>query len=92
MMQHVFRDQPPTPAKELLAEFRKLEKEAEKLLGADRSDSCRLIPDHLRHCALWGIYLPSRALASRPKVGSLCNDLSSALPFSPPSCLIGRRK
>lgn len=32
MTQYVHRYQPPTPAKELLAEFGKLEKEAEKML------------------------------------------------------------
>ena len=33
MIKYFYRYQPPTPAKELLAEFWKLEKEAEKMLG-----------------------------------------------------------
>ncbi len=33
VMQYLYRYQPPTPAKELLAEFWKLEKQAEKMLG-----------------------------------------------------------
>lgn len=31
-MKHFYRYQPPTPAKELLAEFWQLEKDAEKML------------------------------------------------------------
>ena len=32
MIEHIHRAQPPTPAKDLLAELWKLEKEAEKML------------------------------------------------------------
>ncbi len=32
MTQYIYRYQPPTPAKELLAEFGKLKREAEKML------------------------------------------------------------
>lgn len=34
MTKYFYRYQPPTPAKELLAEFGKLEKEAEKMLDS----------------------------------------------------------
>ena len=38
MTQYFYRYQPPTPAKELLAEFWKLEKEAEKMLEGLAND------------------------------------------------------
>ena len=37
---YFYRYQPPTPAKELLAEFWKLEKEAEKMVGQLEKERC----------------------------------------------------
>ena len=42
VMQYLYRYQPPTPAKELLAEFWKLEKQAEKMLGGWRNEPIRI--------------------------------------------------